>query len=355
MIVPDAVPPTRRDRAHDAQRVPVEERLFSLVLALLATESGLTKHEILSTVQGYRQRYSRAGDNANLERQFERDKDDIRDLGVPLETVEMPEDAGSNHNARYRIPRGSYELPADITFSAEETTLLGLAAMVWREGSLSAESRRALLKLRSLGGVTEDPVLGYTTTLRARDAAFEPLRTALEKHQIVRFDYLKPGEADARARTVVPLALVQHQGRWHLSAEEEGTGARKTFLLRRIVSKVSSTGRTFTPRPGDHTADALGELEQIWASQTAVVEAVPESDAATRLLKRRGTVPTNTGALELHYADVNIVADELAAYGPEVLVLAPPELREAVRSRLERTADDHADASGDADQGPDHG
>ena len=45
-------------------RVPVEERLFSLVLALLATETGLTKHEILSTVQGYRQRYNSSGDNA---------------------------------------------------------------------------------------------------------------------------------------------------------------------------------------------------------------------------------------------------------------------------------------------------
>jgi proteasome accessory factor B len=65
-------------------RVPVEERLFSLVLALLATDTGLTKTEILSTVQGYRQRWS-SGDNAALERQFERDKDDIRELGVPLE------------------------------------------------------------------------------------------------------------------------------------------------------------------------------------------------------------------------------------------------------------------------------
>ena len=46
-----------------------------------ATETGLSKNEILSTVQGYRQRYSASGDNANLERQFERDKDDIRELG----------------------------------------------------------------------------------------------------------------------------------------------------------------------------------------------------------------------------------------------------------------------------------
>ena len=103
-------------------KVPVEERLFSLVLALLATENGLTKNEILSTVQGYRQSYDHSGDNANLERKFERDKDDIRELGVPLETVEAPGDPGNNQNLRYRIPRGAYELPLDVSFTPEETT-----------------------------------------------------------------------------------------------------------------------------------------------------------------------------------------------------------------------------------------
>jgi proteasome accessory factor B len=98
-----------------AASVAVEERLFSLVLALLASEAGLTKNEILSTVQGYRQKYAFAGDNASLERQFERDKDDIRELGVPLETIEPLDEPGSNHNLRYRIPKGAYDLPADIS------------------------------------------------------------------------------------------------------------------------------------------------------------------------------------------------------------------------------------------------
>jgi len=326
-------------------RIPVEERLFSLVLALLATETGLTKNEILSTVQGYRQRYSRSGDNANLERQFERDKDDIRELGVPLETLDSPGQAGNNQNLRYRIPRGAYELPSDISFSAEETALLGLAAMVWREGSLSAESRRAIVKLRSLGG-TQEPVLGYVPKLRVRDAAFEPLRSATEKNQIVRFSYLKPGEAAARVRTVAPLALVQHQGRWHLHAVEPDTGVTKTFLLRRIVSPVATTGKTFVPDGADQAHLALAELEQVWNAHTVEIEVVPESDAATRLHKRRGTRVTASGSLLLHYSDANIVADELAGYGPEVLVLSPPELRSAVSARLRLVADSHTTTGG---------
>ncbi|WNY34453.1 hypothetical protein Q9Q99_03385 [Curtobacterium flaccumfaciens] len=95
-------------------RVPAEERLFSLVLALLSTESGLTKAEILANVQGYRQRFSTGGDNASLERQFERDKDDVRELGIPLETIETPGAAGNNQTLRYRIPKGEYDLPVDV-------------------------------------------------------------------------------------------------------------------------------------------------------------------------------------------------------------------------------------------------
>ncbi len=325
-------------------KVPVEERLFSLVLALLATETGLTKNEILSTVQGYRQRYRASGDNANLERQFERDKDDIRDLGVPLETVETPGQTGNNQTLRYRIPRGSYELPSDIAFSAEETTLLNLAAMVWREGSLSTESRRAVMKLKGLGVVSDEPVLGYAPRLRVRDAAFEPLRSALEKNSIVRFAYLKPGEAEARVREVAPLALVQHQGRWHLHALEPGTGITKTFLLRRITSQITTTGTTFAAPVGDQTARALAELDEVWNSHTSEVEVVADSDAATRLNKRRGTVVLPSGALRLHYSDANIFADELAGYGPEVYVLSPPVLRAAVRARLLGTAAEHASA-----------
>ncbi len=321
--------------------VPVEERLFSLVLALLATETGLTKNEILSTVQGYRQRFSKGGDNANLERQFERDKDDIRDLGVPLETLDSPGEVGNNQTLRYRIPKGAYELPQDVVFTPDETALLGLAAMVWREGSLSGESRRALLKLRSLGVTADEPVIGYAPRVRLRDPAFEPLDAAIQKQVRVRFSYLKPGEERASDRDVIPLALVQYQGRWHLSAEE-ADGDKKLFLLRRIVGPIT-TGKAAPDRPGDHMAAAVAGLEEVWERQVAELEVEPGSDAATRLANRRGADVTGDRAT-LHFVDINILADELASAGPEVRVISPVELRDAVLARLERVAADHQGA-----------
>ena len=333
--------------------VPVEERLFSLVLALLATESGLTKGEILSTVQGYRQRYVTAGDNASLERQFERDKDDIRELGVPLETIENPGDPGNNQSLRYRIPRTAYELPADISFSAAETTLLNLAAMAWREGSLSRESRRALLKLRSIGVETSDPVLGYAPRIRTRDAAFAPLSDALSRGVTASFPYLKPGDPAARQRTVAPLALVQHQGRWHLKATDLDIAEPRTFLLSRITGPVRLSRQQLDLPPGDYAAAALDELDAIWEANVARLTVAPGSDAAVRLTRRRGAETADDGRLQVHFTDLNLLADELAGFGPEVRVDGPADLVRAVRRRLEEAVRAHRDDSaGDGASAP---
>lgn len=329
-------------------RVPAEERLFSLVLALLSTESGLTKSEILANVQGYRQRFSTGGDNASLERQFERDKDDVRELGIPLETIETPGAAGNNQTLRYRIPKGEYDLPDDVRFTPDESALLSLAAMAWREGALSADSRRGLLKVRSAGSEDDDGagaigVDAYAPRLRARDVAFEPLRSALDRAAAVRFDYITPGQHDARRREVAPLALVQHGGRWMLAAHEFVTDSVKNYLLSRIVGPVAQYEVGQHPAPAGAGERALAELDRIWAARTARIRVAPGSDAERRLARRRDTETDDAGVLVLHHVDPQILAEELAAFGPEVQVLEPAELRERVTERLRALVADHSD------------
>ncbi len=331
-------------------RIAVEERLFSLVLALIASEIGLTKNDILATVQGYRQRFAFGGDNASLERQFERDKDDIRELGIPLETIDASDEPGSNHNLRYRIPKGQYDLPLDVTFTPKELMHLKLAAAVWREGSLSAESRRALTKLSSLGVESTDPVIGYAPHLRAQDASFEPLNKAMDRCQTVSFNYLKPGELAPMRRTVDPAAIVLYDGRWHLFGTDHSAAAWRTFLLTRIVSPVTIlTTKTFTPAEAAAADLALAELQALWQSQVAVISVLPGSDAEVRLRKRHDAAAVPVAAstahtLALHFTDFHIFADELAGFGPEAFVISPPELAQAVRDRLLRVAEAHEDS-----------
>lgn len=343
--------------------VTAPERLFSLVLALVATESGLTKTDILASVQGYRQRYSSRGANESLERQFERDKDDLRELGIPLETIDSPHEPGGNHFLRYRIPKGRYDLPTDVIFSAGEVALLKLAGTVWREGSLSGESRRALMKLNSLGVEASEPALSFSPLLRTRDRSFEPLSKALGRDHVVAFLYLKPGKTTPSRRVVAPRALVQHQGRWHLYAVDEIAQAPRTFLLSRIVGNivvqpkmVPSTLSSISPDGvQDHLTDsarALNELERLWDHNTASVVVVAGSDAAVRLGARlpghEGKDADNAFATTtrlLNFTDLNIFADELAAFGPEVYIVSPPELALAVQHRLTAARDAHSEAT----------
>lgn len=313
------------------------ERQFSLVLALVVTGPGLRKSDILSTVHGYAQRY-REGDRdalAALDRLFERDKRALKDLGVPIETVDDPGDPGNNQLARYRIPKAAYELPADVAFTPGELAILGLAAEVWREGSLSADSRRALTKLRGLGIAASDPVVGYLPLVRAVEPALDPLRTAIQERRVVEFDYLKPNDAAPTRRRVSPLDLLHHQGRWLLAAAE-ADGARKTFLVRRIVGDVRTTTESAVAPEPDEVEREIAELDAVARRNAARVAVVPGSDAALRLQNRPGTRVIDSGVLEVLDPDLALLADELVALHPEATVLAPDRLIDLVVARLAR-------------------
>lgn len=327
----------------DANAVTAEERLFSLVLALIATPFGLTKDEILSTVQGYRAEWAASSDHTSLERKFERDKNGLRELGIPVETVEDVVDPQNNQILRYRIPRAAYDLPSDVSFSPKEIALLNLAAMAWQEGSLGSESRRALLKLASLGVAAEDPLIGYAPRIRVRDRAFEPLSAAVMDRAVVRFSYLKPGALEAQQRLVQPLALVQHHGRWHVYAMDLDREATRTFLMSRIVGGIERTTVKGRDYGSGHHAQALAELDQLWLSNRAELRIEPGSDAALRLGRQAAQVRGDV--IDLHYTDTAVLADELAGFGPEVEVLHPTRLREAVQQRLRAVAEVHTGAA----------
>ena len=329
----EAAGPARR-------RVPPEQRQFNLILALMATEQGLTKQDILSTVAGYAERADDASDRASLERQFERDKEDVRELGVPLETVDQPGAEGDTRLQRYRIPKSLYQLPDDIEFSAEEVALLGLAAQVWRESSLSEQSRRALTKLKSFGHAVEQSVIGFAPSIRARESAHDPLAEAIDRRRRVSFPYLKPGAAEPELRRVSPLALVNHEGRWHLHAHDEGVDAPRTFLLRRIVGAVRIDDvEARAPRP-DEAARVQRELQDVFERTTATVVARPGSEADVVLRNRAGTVVEGE-ALIVRTTDLAVLAEELAAFGADIRVLGPDAVRDAVLDRWRRVVSAH--------------
>lgn len=318
-----------------------EDRLFHLILALMSTGHGLTKDHILTTVRGYREDTEAGMARESIERRFERDKDALRELGIPLEATIPPEDDGNNKNTLYRIPKGDYDLPSDISFTGRDIALLNVAAAIWREGSLSKEAHVATMKLASFGIQVDETLVGFAPVISTRDPALTDLREAIDRGQVVSFDYLKPGQATPSTRVVSPWALVNHEGRWHLYAQEESGTRAKTFLLRRIVSRIRPQQAAALQGPDGVAALALAELEVEFQRNEALLEVAQGSDAAAALQARRGTTRQG-GALIVHYTDPAIFADELCAWGADVTVIEPQSLRELVIKNLRNLAASHA-------------
>ncbi|MFT4235856.1 MAG: WYL domain-containing protein [Microbacterium sp.] len=311
-------------------RIPAEERVMQLVVALMATQAGLTRGQIEQSVIGYRERSGVSKDA--LERMFERDKDELRRLGIPLETIPSSTDPTDLREARYRIPKSEYGVPDDVEFTPAELALLALAGEVWSASSLSSDARAGLRKIRALGIDVDEPILGFAPRVAPSEAAFAPLQEASDLGRVVSFDYVRPGGSSVRRRHVAPLALVQYEGRWHVYGEDQDLDDVRTFLLSRIVSPVSITQKTFDlalkEGAGDRAAAGLDELAR---SQKALIEVTPGTEGALQL-RRRGEPATK--GWHVSYVDPHIFADELASYGPEVRVVAPESLRDLVIERL---------------------
>ncbi len=270
-----------------AARIPPEERQTNLVVALMATEIGLTKQQILDSVSGYRQRAETGTRTDALEKMFERDKDELRTLGVPIETIGDSSDPNDLREARYRIPKAEYDLPADISFSAAELAVLQLAGSVWSAESASADAQAGVRKIRALGIDGDEPIIGFAPRITTRESSFAPLQTAIEECRIVAFEYLKPGESAPRRRTVAPLALLDFEARWHVYGIDQDADGERTFLLSRIVGEVSSTRKSFDPALRDGAGErALAGLEDVAARHSALLEITPGTEAALRLGRR---------------------------------------------------------------------
>ena len=222
------------------------ERLLNLVILLLVARNYTTKEQIRALMEPYR-----ASSDEAFDRMFERDKDDLRALGIPLEVGYV--DKFFEDEQGYRIKRDAFELPA-IDFSADEVAVLGLAARVWRHAGLAAATSDALMKLKAAGLSFDREQLDHVQpTLAPQDPAFEPLWQATVHRTPVQFDYSRAGQRDLTTRHVQPWGVITTQGRWYVAGLDTDRGEPRMFRLSRVVSEVVATGEpgSFT-RPGGH-------------------------------------------------------------------------------------------------------
>jgi proteasome accessory factor B len=358
------------------------ERLLNLVICLLATRTWLTKDQIRHAVPQYQD----CDRDDAFERMFERDKDDLRELGIPI--VTGTRSSLFEDEVGYRIPPESYRLPP-VDLTAEELTVLGLASRVWQQASLAGPAAQALVKLQALGVQTDaDSLVGIEPRVRTAEPAFQPLYAATRDRAPVAFDYNKsgpwtgeaprgasPGEPVDRpgvqARHVEPWRLISRRGHWYVVGHDRDRGERRTFRLSRIsgaVRRIGPPGAYEVPpaetttdgaaRPAD--ADLGFDRSQNRTDDRLATIRVREGHAWSlrrRALEVEAAVDGSPGAswdeVRVRVGDVEELSAEIAWLGPHAVVLGPADLRDLVIRRLRGAARAHRDDRHDDERQPD--
>ena len=307
------------------------ERLLNLVICLLYTRRPLSKAKIRDAVPQYG---TSASDEA-FDRMFERDKDELRELGIPL--VTEPFDVLFDDEPGYRIDRRQYALP-EITFAADELAVLGLASRVWTQATLAGPAAQALRKLEAAGVERDDSsLIGIVPMVRTVEPAFEAVKDAVLARTPMAFAYRKTGTTEVTTRHVQPWAIASWHGHWYLTGFDTDRNAARVFRLGRIEGKVTTEGKPGSYEvPKDHQPTALISAVTVDLDpQPGLLQVRAGTGHSLRRQARAvEAVDSLWSLVTVDFTDIDSFAAEIASFGPDVVVKGPAQLRESVMHLL---------------------
>lgn len=295
------------------------ERLINLTLALLATKRHLTKSEIFKAVAGY------SGSPETMERMFERDKDELRSLGIEIEVKGI--DPLFEDEQGYLIRSETFQL-RDNEFSKEELLYLTMAANLWHDTALGSDSKAALLKIQSLSGPIESDAVN-TPALRDSESAalLSSLFEAVDAEQLIKFGY------KGKDRTAQPFGLYTKDGFWYLVAREENEV--KSFKLLRIEGKIVKEGKAGSfKKPPEF--DLIKFLSNSRSEQEILAQVLVRKEQAHVLRSKYSTreIDDEWDLMLIPYIYEQEIIETILWYGTNVIVNSPASLRSEVISRL---------------------
>lgn len=313
------------------------ERQLNLVICLLEARQFISAEYIRNNVVGY----DPDGDKASFSRMFERDKQELRDMGLPLLTGTT----STLQNVQgYRIDRESYELP-EIHLNSDEAAAVAMAAVMWDSPDVEGLIQAAIRKLKGAGvevsGTTEVEIAPGRIS---SEPVLRVLVEASAERRVVSFDY-QPNSADAPTRREVePWSVRSSHGRGYLIGFDRDRKARRTFRLSRMTHVAAAGDVDAFHVPADVDFDAVlaeaisvtsgsqrGEQAQIWVAAGAA--------AGLRRMARTATPRELAGeAGDVLLIDVETVSSLVRAIlgaGPDAVVLAPESLRHNVIDELD--------------------
>jgi proteasome accessory factor B len=314
---------------HEDAAEPLE-RLLNLVALLLETDRPLTFEQIRETLEAYQ------GENVDsAKRKFERDKDILREYGVPLE---MKATDVWDVEQGYLIPRDEYYLP-EIAFTPEEITALFVAAQSGREETAAAAGVRKLV-YGTEGGVLAG--LAGGPLVSGSDAASDRVMAAADAaadHRKVRFGY-RTAQGAVGERIVDVFGVVCRGGHWYLVGHDDEREEIRAFRLSRVTTTLEDTGEGSEPPEGFRASDHVdaGPWQALTGERARVVFTPPAAVLARSTftsVDAEETLGDGREVLSIPMADEATLAPVILEFGAEAEVVDPPSLRNEVVARLE--------------------
>jgi len=300
------------------------ERLINLTLALLATRRYLKKSEILANVLGYE------GTQEAKERMFERDKDDLRSLGIEIEVGDL--DVFFEDEPGYRIPQKTYELNVpDLT--GRELAILSIAANFWNDSILGPNAQSGIRKLQSLGiPATMDFEFRMKYLFENPTNLLEQLTKAITQRSRITFSY---DSGSLKTRNLEPYRIVFWNGYWYLIGMDLDRSAIRLFKLSRFTGEIliSKKKSEFEITEDFQVTDHLPKKD-FEIVQNAKIKIRKEAGI---LLRTRGTFIADDWEFDIYQINFENEAAflrEVIWHGTNVEVMEPIELKQSLLTLL---------------------
>lgn len=306
------------------------ERLVNLTIALLATKRFLTKAEIFSTVAGY------AGDSEAKDRMFERDKDDLRSLGIEIELGTF--DPLFEDEAGYRIKPDIYALQLE-DLDTTSIAILSHAATMWREAALGESAQSGLRKLKGLGLDSDlDGIVNIAPTSHSAPEQLPDLIDAITLRKAISFEYLDEN-LTPQLRTIDPYRISNARGHWYLIGHDHLRQALRTYRVDRVASSIS-----FVSPAGSYEIDqaSLDLADQGVQEVEVALIAVRKGRAAhLRFSGQVSEIDPEWDCLEIQFHNSKKLIEEVLWQGENAYIISPEYLRTEIVSRISRAMELH--------------
>lgn len=293
----------------------------------------MKKSEIFRKVSGY------SGSEETKERMFERDKDDLRSLGIEIEVASH--DPLFEDEPGYRIRQDTYQLPlTDLT--REESSIIATALGLWATSGLEQEAITAARRVHSSAEVASEIFDRQVTPIEFTEAGLVAVSKALASKSMITFNYQKTKDDKDELRRVNPFGLSAWHGNWYLVGEDLDRDDIRVFRFSRISSAIEVSGKknSYEIPPDFDVKDYLIMLQ----SEQLIVRFKAMRGRASGIRQIATEVISEDDDWDLvttRYSSEQDALRDALWYSDCVELLEPKNLRNQIRIDLERIISNH--------------